>query len=185
MAVLTNTELTGCDSIPAFLAAGTVAVFRQSAAPSSWTKDTTNNNNRALRCVTGTASSGGNVAFTTAFASKPVTGNIASNATTNVSVTVGNHTLSTGQLASHSHPNGTGPFNANVQGFVPNTPQVSVATPGNTGNAGSGSSHNHPGSGSGTTTVTSTLTGDAINLQVQYVDVVQCTKDATDTTLND
>ena len=66
--VLGSTSLTGCNSIPAFIAAGTVAIFRQSSAPSSWTKDTSNHNNRCLRCVTGTASSGGNVAFTTAFA---------------------------------------------------------------------------------------------------------------------
>ena len=98
MAVLGSTSLTGCNSIPAFIAAGTVAIFRQSSAPSSWTKDTSNHNNRCLRCVTGTASSGGNVAFTTAFASKPVSGNVSTNVSTNVSVSVGNHTLSNGQL---------------------------------------------------------------------------------------
>lgn len=176
MAVLGATSLTGCNSIPAFIAAGTIAIFRQTSAPSSWTKDTTNNNNRALRCVTGTASSGGNVAFTTAFASKPVAGNVSSNASTSVSISVGNSSLSTAQLASHSHPNGAG-ANSAINATQPTGGSLQRTLSANTGAAGSGQAHGHPGSGNATTNVSSSFSGTAIDLQVQYVDVIQCSKD--------
>lgn len=175
MAVLGSTSLTGCNSIPAFIAAGTVAIFRQSSAPSSWTKDTSSNNNRALRCVTGTASSGGNVAFTTAFASKPVSGNVSTNVSTNVSVSVGNHTLSNGQLPLHSHPNGaTG--NQGVNAAQPGNQPIQRTTSATTGNVGSNQGHNHPGSGNASSNASSNFSGSSINMQVQYVDVIQCSK---------
>lgn len=175
MAVLGSTSLTGCNSIPAFIAAGTVAIFRQSSAPSSWTKDTSSNNNRCLRCVTGTASSGGNVAFTTAFANKPVSGNVSTNVSTNVSVSVGNHTLSNGQLPLHSHPNGaTG--NQGINAAQPGNQSMQRTTSANTGNVGSNQGHNHPGSGNASSNASSNFSGSSIDLRVQYVDVIQCTK---------
>jgi len=175
MAVLGSTSLTGCNSIPAFIAAGTVAIFRQSSAPSSWTKDTSNHNNKCLRCVTGTASSGGNVAFTTAFGQKGVSGNVSSNASTNVSVSVGNHTLATSRIPSHNHPNGaTGNTNFGAQS---GTRTISYASSSGTGNAGSNQAHNHPGSGNASTNVSSNFSGSSIDLRVQYVDVIQCSKD--------
>ena len=175
MAVLGSTSLTGCNSIPAFIAAGTVAIFRQSSAPSSWTKDTSSNNNRCLRCVTGTASSGGNVAFTTAFANKPVSGNVSTNVSTNVSVSVGNHTLSNGQLPLHSHPNGaTG--NENIQAIQPGNSNTQRTRSATTGNVGSNQGHNHPGSGNASSNASSNFSGSSIDLRVQYVDVIQCTK---------
>lgn len=176
MAVLGSTSLTGCNSIPAFIAAGTVAIFRQSSAPSSWTKDTSNHNNKCLRCVTGTASSGGNVAFTSAFAQKGVSGNVSTNVSTNISVSVGNHTLSTGRIPSHSHPAGS---NSSAQGgFGPATPRGSTPyrTGGNTGNTGSNQAHNHPGGGNASSNASSNFSGSSIDLRVQYVDVIQCSK---------
>ena len=176
MAVLGSTSLTGCNSIPAFIAAGTVAIFRQSSAPSSWTKDTSNHNNKCLRCVTGTASSGGNVAFTSAFAQKGVSGNVSTNVSTNISVSVGNHTLSTGRIPSHSHP---GAANFNQQSGVSlNTPRTNTpyASPGNTGNTGSNQAHNHPGGGNASSNASSNFSGSSIDLRVQYVDVIQCSK---------
>lgn len=47
---------------------GTLALFQQTAAPVGWTKETTHNN-KALRVVTGTASSAGATAFATVFGS--------------------------------------------------------------------------------------------------------------------
>lgn len=73
---------------------GTKMLFQQTAAPTGWTKDTTHNN-KALRVVSGTASSGGSVAFTTAFAtSRTVSGSVA------------NHTLTESQIPSHDHGDG-------------------------------------------------------------------------------
>jgi hypothetical protein len=69
-------------------ASGTRMMFAQTSAPTGWTKDTTNYNNHAIRVVTGTASTGGSVDFTTAFAS-----GLSDNAVT----------LSTSQIPSHTH----------------------------------------------------------------------------------
>ena len=175
MAVLGSTSLTGCNSIPAFIAAGTVAIFRQSAAPSSWSKDTSNHNNKCLRCVTGTASSGGNVAFTSAFNQKGVSGNVSTNVSTNVSVSVGNHTLSLSRIPSHSHPNGaTG--NQNINAAQPGNQGMQRTTSTNTGNAGSNQAHSHPGGGNASSNASSNFSGSSIDLRVQYVDVIQCSK---------
>jgi hypothetical protein len=70
---------------------GTLMLFVQSAAPVGWTKSTTHNN-KALRIVSGTASSGGSVDFTTAFSS---------------GLSSGNTTLSTAQIPSHNHLGGS------------------------------------------------------------------------------
>lgn len=146
--------------------AGTVMLFGQTSAPTGWTKDTTNFNNSGLRVVTGSASSGGSVDFTTAFASQTPTGSVSITA---VSGSAGATTLSTPQIPSHSHPNGA---NAGGTVYVPGNP--GAATVGNTGATGGGGSHTHPfsfSSGSGT------FSGNAINLAVKYVDVIRATKD--------
>jgi hypothetical protein len=49
------------------LVAGTIALFRQTSAPTGWTKDTTNYNDHAIRVVTGTPSSGGVINLSTVF----------------------------------------------------------------------------------------------------------------------
>lgn len=66
-------ELTS-DQLWTFLniVAGTKMLFAQTSAPTGWTKDTTHND-KALRVVSGTASSGGSTAFTTVFASRTIT----------------------------------------------------------------------------------------------------------------
>jgi hypothetical protein len=69
---------------------GTVMLFAQTAAPTGWTKSTTHND-KALRVVSGSASSGGSVDFTTAFVSQAVSG------------TVGATTLTIDQMPTHSH----------------------------------------------------------------------------------
>jgi hypothetical protein len=104
---------------------GTVMLFVQTTAPTGWTKSTTHDN-KALRVVSGTASTGGSVAFTTAFAS---------------GLNAGNTTLSTAQMPSHTH-------STNIGGFNPCTGGGPGATSGDgnfisTSATGSGSSHNH------------------------------------------
>jgi hypothetical protein len=89
---------------------GTRMIFAQTTAPTGWTKDTTNYNQHALRVVTGTASTGGSVDFTTAFASQTPTGTVSVTASTGQvaqggTVTIGGTTqggtisVSTGQAA--------------------------------------------------------------------------------------
>ena len=73
-------------------ASGTKMLFQQTSAPTGWTKVTTHNN-KALRVVSGSASSGGSNTFTSAFSDRGISAN-ASNTTQggNVSVSVGNST---------------------------------------------------------------------------------------------
>jgi hypothetical protein len=172
--VLTSNGSAWSSAAAAAFDSGTVMLFAQTAAPTGWTKDTSNFNNSGLRIVTGTASSGGSVDFTTAFASQTPTGSVSITA---VSGTAGNTTLSTPQIPSHTHkgfsdPPDGGPFQTAVRVLF-TQPAVSPATPGATAAEGGGGAHSHPfsfSSGSGT------FSGNAINLAVKYVDVIRATK---------
>jgi hypothetical protein len=116
-------------NIPGFVA-GTLMLFQQTAAPTGWTKQTTHND-KTLRVVSGTASSGGSTAFTSVFASKTPTGSVSvsgsnsggavANQTaggsvsgTNSSGSVSAHTLSTSEIPSHQHGLGIRNGNANL-----------------------------------------------------------------------
>jgi len=143
---LSSAPAAGGTTIPA----GTVMLFAQTAAPTGFTKVTTHDN-KALRVVSGTASSGGSVAFTTAFASQTPAG------------TVGSTTLTTAQMPAHTHTTtasntSTNPVGGGCTGGPPG--YASTAS----GSTGGGGSHNH------------TFTGTAINLAVQYVDIILATK---------
>ncbi|QDP68205.1 MAG: hypothetical protein Unbinned1007contig1000_17 [Prokaryotic dsDNA virus sp.] len=129
---LNYNNLTNKPNIEAF-PSGTRMIFQQTSAPTGWTKDTSDTNQRALRVVSGSASSGGSVDFTSAFASRGVSGSIANttqggsianggnntnnggnntnsggNNTNNATQggSVSNHTLSTGRMPSHKHIGG-------------------------------------------------------------------------------
>jgi hypothetical protein len=169
--VLTSngTAWTSVANPPAFTA-GTVLIFGQTAAPTGWTK-LTDQDNAALRVVSGSASTGGSVNFTTAFASQTPSGTVA---ITEVSGSAGNTTLSTPQIPSHTHTFGAADSN---EGTGPGKTQTRNPTPvfnTDTGAAGGGGAHSHPfsfSSGSGT------FSGNAINLAVKYVDVIRASKD--------
>jgi hypothetical protein len=147
---------------------GTVMLFAQTNAPTGWTKNTSTGNNTALRLVTGTASTGGSVAFTTAFASQTPSG------TVSVSGSAGNTTLTTPQIPSHSHTipvRNNNPESPSINGSPGLQPgDAGIAFP--TGNTGGGGSHSHP-----LTISSATFSGSAINLAVSYVDVIRATKD--------
>ena len=87
----------------------------------------------------------------------------AGNVTTNISGTVGgstaNATLSTAQLANHSHPNGAQP------GY-PAYGNNDSARPANTGGAGSGTGHSHNMSATFSGTGSSTFSGTTQNPSV-------------------
>lgn len=129
---------------------GTRMLFAMSAAPTGWTKVTTYHN-YALRLVNGTgAGTGGSVAFTTAFASKTVSGS------------VGDHTLAVARIPAHSHNYvrvNAGPYGASGGGSISDN-QSTVATT----TTGGGDSHSH------------SFTGNAIDLSVQYLDLILCEK---------
>jgi hypothetical protein len=239
--VLTSDGTAWTSALPSGFPSGTVMLFVQTAAPTGWTKSTTHDN-KALRVVSGTASTGGTVAFTTAFASKSVTGsianatatnqattatNIATTATnqaqtaTNISVTatnqaqtqggtVGSTTLSTNEIPSHFHTTSVQVISFGTNPSFPGRggPQISGQA-GYSSSTGGGGSHNHSFSGSSHNHTqdahnhtqnshnhtqdshnhtqnshnhtqdahTHTFTGTAIDLAVQYVDVIVATKD--------
>jgi hypothetical protein len=132
--------------IPPAFPAGTTLLFYQAAAPTGWTKITTQND-KALRVVSGAGGvSGGVTPFSTVF------GQTSTGATTQ----------SAAQMPVHVHSE-----------IAPSEPYYLAYEPGgsvvylvygqaasNTGAAGGGGSHTHP-----------------MPLQVQYCDVIICSKD--------
>lgn len=187
----THTVLNGIDgrisalegTVPA--PAGTKMLFAQSSAPTGWTKDTTHND-KTIRVVTGTASSGGSNTFSSAFSNITPSGSIA----TSVTGSVQDHSLVLDEIPSHQHflaKSGTtstrqtfnsttyiseGYTTANTNHEYTLSGSTSPADVGLSSSAGGGQGHNHGWNG----TATSTFTGNAINLDVQYVDVIICTK---------
>jgi hypothetical protein len=158
------TEHTGgvIKEIGASFPSGTVMLFVQTAAPTGWTKSTTHDN-KALRVVSGTASSGGTSSFSTVFQNQTPTINTSG-------LSAGATTLSTAQMPSHTHtfPYLSGDVTEGIQyGFA-----SSVRNSGGThasSSTGGGGSHSHSMSGS--------ATSSAVTLAVQYVDVIIATKD--------
>lgn len=148
-----------------FVPATTAMIFFQAAAPVGWTKSVVHND-KAIRIVSGTgAGSGGSSAFTTVF------GKTATDA----------HTLTLAESAAHDHGGATGndspvhTHNSLTDGTFAqsNTGGGTGQSPGSnpTGNpsvnhthsitsAGGGGSHTHP-----------------IDIRVQYIDCIICTKD--------
>jgi len=169
MAVLGSTSLTGCNSIPDFIAAGSLMLFQQTSAPTGWTKQTTHND-KALRVVTGSVAPGGTFTFSAVFTDRTPTG------------TVGNTTLSTPQIPSHNHTGGASFPGAigfpvqtfpeagspNPSGFYPGytAPNAKFSAPASTGSTGGGGAHSHP------------FTGSSLSFSVQYVDLIICSKNA-------
>lgn len=143
-------------------------MFR-SSAPTGWSQITTHNN-KAFRVVSGTgAGSGGSNGFTSAFASRNVSGN----APVSTSFNLGNTTLSNNTTASHSHNysggGGTHSTQDNPGGPTSFVPRAIPGGP-NSGNAGSTGGHNH-----GTN---SSSSGGSVSANqsfaVQYVNVIIC-----------
>lgn len=181
----TTVNLTNLNIIPS----GTYMLFQQTAAPTGWTKQTTHND-KALRVVSGTASSGGSVAFSTAFASQAVAG---TNSSESITLT-GTTSVSDVTLPAHTHlmwadtedgdgdyPDATeytskkGNWGSNNNYQAEGT--ATSATLGLTSTAGSGTgSHSHATSVTGGSH-THTFTGTSINLEVEYVDLIIASKD--------
>lgn len=197
----------GTGSSTGYFVSGTALVFKQTAAPTGWTKIVTDND-AALRVVSGAASTGGTVGFTTAFASQAVSGTVGTTGSTTATGTVGATTLTTTQIPAHGHTysGSTGTESANHSHRMFEVSASAALTPGpngffvysigsgsqfsgtqsanhthsysgTTANAGSGGSHDHTFTGTAHTHTGGTFTGTAINLAVKYVDVIVATKD--------
>ena len=140
------TAAVGAIVFPSPVPSGAAMVFYQAAAPVGWTSVALND--RALRVVSagGTGGTGGGSnAFSTVFAQ----------------TVVGNHSLSTAELPSHTHGFTASVSNATifpVTGCSPTTVGAAVSA-GTTGSAGSGTAHNH-----------------SITMSITFSDVIVCTK---------
>lgn len=125
--------------------AGTFTLFQQTNAPTGWTKYT-GFNDRALRVVSGTASSGGTLAFSTVF------GKTATDA----------FTLAAGSMPSHAHSltaNAAGTIVSGYYVVLGSSYQIAVTETAATTSAGSSGSHAH-----------------GMDIRVQYVDVIIASK---------
>lgn len=134
---------------------GTLMLFQQTAAPTGWTKQTTHDN-KALRVVSGTASSGGTTAFTSVFANQTPSITLSG-------LSAGATTLSTAQMPSHTHP-----YHSELAGGSKGASGGYNFGTTDTGATGGGGSHTHSVSGSGSSS--------AITLNVQYVDLIIASK---------
>lgn len=133
--------------------AGTVMLFWQANAPTGWTK-ITSQNDKAFRVVSGTGGgTGGSVAFETAFASQTPSGT-----TDAIALTIA-------QMPAHTHAHGASDGVAGLQGG--NQGKVGHSGGGTlTGSTGGGATHSHA------------FTGNSINLDVSYIDIILCSKDS-------
>ena len=192
-----GSALTGLAAFPS----GTLMLFQQTAAPTGWTKQTTHND-KALRVVSGTASSGGSSAFTTAFGTPTVTGTVGisgdpavGNLAVSVSGNIGSTTLSNNQIPSHNHGFAfSNSGNQNSLSSSANNYKTNGQTQGRNGTAGyanvaigstgGGGSHNHGHNLSGTMSgspsagnLAGSLSSATAAINVQYVDLIIASKD--------
>jgi len=172
---ITFSDLSQLDTRRGIFPTSTVWVFYQASAPTGWTQSTAQNN-KALRVVSGTAGgAGGSNAFTTTLSSFTVAGQVVTTTAT------GGTPLTTAQIPSHTHnmsPNNY-QLDAVPQLFNPAGQFIGwnggdVARNGgwtrnnpNTGPEGSGSNHDHPVSASGPVS-------QPVSIAVQYIDVIIC-----------
>jgi hypothetical protein len=167
-------ELTGIDIIPA----GSLMLFQQSSAPTGWTKATAHDN-KALRVVTGSASSGGSNTFAAAFNNNQTVSGTTSSTSVTISGSTAGHSITQAELpnitltpSQRAKTEDKGPLNrGSSSGGGAGYEFLDIPL------GGSGTAHSH---GVGT------LAGDAhthtfsdtFNLDVQYVDVIICSKDS-------
>jgi len=132
----------------AYLPTGTAMMFVQTAAPTGWTKSTTHDN-KALRVVSGAASSGGTTGFTSVFTSR---------------------TITTANMPSHTHTL-TDPGHTHIIAVN------NIGTGGGAGAFLGGASTTTTQSGTTGITIANAGSGTAMDFAVQYVDVIIATKD--------
>lgn len=139
-------------------ASGTVMLFYQAAAPTGWTKVTTQND-KALRVVSGSGGvAGGTNAFSTVMAQ----------------TVVGNTTITTATAPAHS-VSGSASVSGNVPWIVYGFNVAGNATPSAYGGGSTGISSS--GSISGTAAGSGGAHNHTITMAIQYIDIILASKD--------
>ena len=169
-------NLTGIDIIPA----GSLMLFQQSSAPTGWTKATAHDN-KALRVVTGSASSGGSNTFAAAFNNDQTVSGTTSSTSVTITGSTASHTLTVDQIPSHDHREGSnsefGTTSSTYTGATRNTGNANDGRNFQTETTGGGQGHSHNVGSLAGGAHTHTFS-DTFNLDVQYVDVIICSKDS-------
>jgi len=169
-------NLTGIDIIPA----GSLMLFQQSSAPTGWTKATAHDN-KALRVVTGSASSGGSNTFAAAFNNNQTVSGTTSSTSVTITGSTASHTLTVDQIPSHDHREGSnsefGTTSSTYTGATRNTGNANDGRNFQTETTGGGQGHTHDVGSLAGGAHTHTFS-DTFNLDVQYVDVIICSKDS-------
>ncbi len=142
--------------------AATTTLFVQTAAPTGWTKDTTHNN-KALRLVSGTPSSGGSTAFTSVFGSRTISA---------TEMTAHSHSIAATGSVSFARTSWTNGTSQSSQGGLHASPNEKHATTGISTITGTMTATI---ACSGTTS--SNGSGTAMDFAVQYVDAILASKD--------
>jgi hypothetical protein len=142
-------------TVPGAFVSGTAVVFAQTSAPTGWTKSATHND-KALRVVSGTASSGGSTAFTSVFGAGKSSGSFV---LTSAEVPVHAHVLSGNIRVANSGGGALGGLTSGAVDSVTSTGLLGFSI-GTTENSGSGGGHAH-----------------TLSLDLQYMDVIVATKD--------
>lgn len=165
--------------MPYEIDSGYKTIFKTATPPVNWTKDTSYHD-YTFRVVTGAASSGGNVDFSSLNAGMSVAGGTESS-----SGGLGGVALTTPQIAQHTHPmdyNSSTVLNFTTMSTAPGPQSYMTVRTGSTpittgANAPNGSAHDHPLSITYTTAYTVGSAGDTLPMQVKYVDVIIAVRD--------
>jgi hypothetical protein len=153
-------------------------LFQQTTAPTGWTKQTTHDN-KALRVVTGTASSGGSNTFSGVFNTAVAVSGTSNNSTVTISGSTAGHTLSLSEIPSHRHLEG-----GHVEFGTGDSVSAGTRNEGNNSGArrfytdyqGGGGSHSHSAGTLAGDNHSHTYTSN-LELNVQYVDLIIAAKD--------
>ena len=175
-----GSNLTGVEPFPS----GTKQVFYQASAPTGWTQDTASAlGNAAMRVVVGTGGgTGGSDTFQTTFRSSRSTETKDLPVSGSVSGTVGGHSLSTPEIASHNHTicvfkqNNPSP-NVKSITYRPQNPSQTVNTADFTDTTGGGGSHTHPFSGTLSSTTAPSASFSIPAMDLKFANVIIAAKD--------
>lgn len=155
---------------------GTRLLFQQSTVPTGWTKDATLND-RALRVVSGSVSTGGSLAFSAGFTARGISGSVGATVLSWNEMPVHNHTGVTDEQGWHAHTYldriNAGGGEANVNGPNSGGGDIGRTTDGagshahnlSINNAGANWGHGH------------TLAINNLDMAITYVDAVVGQKD--------
>lgn len=151
---------------------GYKTIFKTATPPVNWTKDTSYNDH-TFRVVTGAASSGGTVDFSSVFA------NITLSVSNTVTGSLGAVALTNTQIATHTHYHQyvTTGFSSTANASAPTWSIATGSTPITSSVQGADDTHTHPYTGSVTFTPQINGSVSVVDMRVKYVDTIIAVRD--------